>query len=108
MIANIDQTRLEKICQKFGVTELSLFGSAIRDDFSEASDVDILVNFEKESVPTLFRFEELRLELQELFGRDIDLLTKRSIEKSRNRYRRQEILGNHRVIYAALSCCEVN
>lgn len=84
MIANIDQTRLEKICQKFGVTELSLFGSAIRDDFSEASDVDILVNFEKESVPTLFRFEELRLELQELFGRDIDLLTKRSIEKSRN------------------------
>ena len=101
MIANIDQTRLEKICQKFGVTELSLFGSAIRDDFSEASDVDILVNFEKESVPTLFRFEELRLELQELFGRDIDLLTKRSIEKSRNRYRRQEILGNHRVIYAA-------
>ena len=101
MIANIDQTRLEKICQKFGVTELSLFGSAIRDDFSEASDIDILVNFEKESVPTLFRFEELRLELQELFGRDIDLLTKRSIEKSRNRYRRQEILGNHRVIYAA-------
>ncbi len=101
MIANIDQTRLEKICQKFGITELSLFGSAIRDDFSEASDVDILVNFEKESVPTLFRFEELRLELQELFGRDIDLLTKRSIEKSRNRYRRQEILGNHRVIYAA-------
>ncbi len=101
MIANIDQTRLEKICQKFGITELSLFGSAIRDDFSEASDIDILVNFEKESVPTLFRFEELRLELQELFGRDIDLLTKRSIEKSRNRYRRQEILGNHRVIYAA-------
>ena len=101
MIANIDQTRLEKICQKFGVTELSLFGSAIRDDFSEASDIDILVNFERESVPTLFRFEELRLELQELFGRDIDLLTKRSIEKSRNRYRRQEILGNHRVIYAA-------
>lgn len=100
MIANIDQTRLEKICQKFGITELSLFGSAIRDDFSEASDIDILVNFEKESVPTLFRFEELRLELQELFGRDIDLLTKRSIEKSRNRYRRQEILGNHRVIYA--------
>ncbi|GJQ32504.1 MAG: hypothetical protein HBSAPP04_13430 [Ignavibacteriaceae bacterium] len=101
MIANIDQTRLEKICQKFGITELSLFGSAIRDDFSEASDIDILVNFEKESVPTLFRFEELRLELQELFGRDIDLLTKRSIEKSRNRYRRQKILGNHRVIYAA-------
>ena len=101
MIANIDQTRLEKICQKFGITELSLFGSAIRDDFSEASDIDILVNFEKESVPTLFRFEDLRLELQELFGRDIDLLTKRSIEKSRNRYRRQEILGNHRVIYAA-------
>jgi len=101
MIANIDQTRLKSICQKFGITELSLFGSAIRDDFSEASDIDILVNFEKESVPTLFRFEELRLELQELFGRDIDLLTKRSIEKSRNRYRRQEILGNHRVIYAA-------
>lgn len=101
MIANIDHTRLESICQKFGITELSLFGSAIREDFSDASDIDILVNFEKESVPTLFRFEELRLELQELFGRDIDLLTKRSIEKSRNRYRKQEILSSFRVIYAA-------
>ncbi len=101
MITNIDHTGLELICRKFGIDELSLFGSAIREDFSDSSDIDILVKFEKDHVPTLFKFEELRLELCNLFGREVDLLTKRSIEKSRNIYRKQEILGSYRVIYAA-------
>ena len=71
---------------------MSLFGSVLRDDFSEGSDVDVMVSFTEEAHWSLFDMVAMRDELKALFGREVDLVSKRGIESSRNDYRRQAIL----------------
>jgi predicted nucleotidyltransferase len=70
----IDEQRLAEICRDFGVRRLALFGSATRDDFSDRSDVDVLVEFEKEARIGL-AFFTLQEELSRLIGRQVDLNT---------------------------------
>lgn len=48
------QTQLATLCQKYHITKLALFGSVLRDDFHDASDVDILVQFEQGHTPDFF------------------------------------------------------
>ena len=96
-----DDLAVEEICQRYKIRELSFFGSVIRDDFTDQSDIDILVQFNPGEAPTISGFEDLRMELQHLLGRKVDLVTKRSIEKSKNPFRRNEILGHFNVIYTA-------
>jgi hypothetical protein len=72
---DIDRSQLEKLCQKYGIRRLSFFGSVIRDDFSDDSDVDILVEFLPESRVGL-SFFSLQEELSQLIGRQVDLSTR--------------------------------
>lgn len=92
---------IRPFCKLWQVTELALFGSVLRDDFGPASDVDVLVEFEEEARHTLFDMVHMEEELQEIFGRQVDLLTRRGVENSRNYIRRKAILDTARVIYAA-------
>lgn len=86
-------------CQKWGVRELSLFGSVLRDDFRPDSDVDVLVAFEPGVSMTFEGFLAMREELSPLFGgREVDLVERRLVT---NPFRRHEILTTRRVIYAA-------
>lgn len=71
---DIDRDRLEKLCQKYGIQRLALFGSVIRDDFGDDSDVDILVEFQPEA-KVGFSFFSLQKELSLLLGRQVDLST---------------------------------
>ena len=89
-----DKEKLRDFCRKWKVTEFSLFGSVVRDDFGPESDVDVLVTFEEDSPWGLFSMVHMEDELVEIFGRPVDLLTRRSIERSRNPVRRDSILGN--------------
>ena len=89
-----DQEKLRDFCQRWKITEFSLFGSVVRDDFGPESDVDVLVTFEEDSPWGLFSMVHMEDELVEIFGRPVDLLTRRSIERSRNPVRRDSILGN--------------
>jgi hypothetical protein len=59
--------------RKYGVKSLALFGSMARGDDHEGSDVDVLVTFEGKA--TFDNFMGLKLDLEELFGRSVDLLT---------------------------------
>ena len=87
--------------QRWKVKEFYLFGSVLREDFCQKeSDIDVLVKFEPEACWG-FEFVTMQKELEELFDRRVDLLTKASIEKSHNWIRRQEILENARLIYVA-------
>ena len=70
----IDRAQLEKLCRQYGIRRLSFFGSVIRDDFSDESDVDILVEFLPESTVGL-SFFSLQEELSQLVGRQVDLST---------------------------------
>lgn len=98
----IDYDRIVTYCQKWKIIELALFGSVLRDDFQQdKSDVDVLVVFAPETHWTLFDLVDMEEELQSIFGRDVDLVSRRGIERSRNYLRRQEILNSTQTIYAA-------
>jgi uncharacterized protein len=96
----IDDHVLADFCRKWKITEVALFGSALRDDFAPESDIDLLVTFAPDAHRTLFDFIHAEDELKALLGRDVDLIEKRAIEESPNWIRRKHILGSARVIYA--------
>ncbi len=90
--------RLSDFCRKWRVRELSLFGSALRDDFRADSDLDVLVSFEPAAGWSLFDLVTMQEELEMLVGRHVDLVEQEAL---RNPYRRAAILNSKRVLYAA-------
>lgn len=97
----IPHATISEFCRRWRVTEFSLFGSVLRDDFRPDSDIDVLVRFEPDAPWSLFDLGAMQAELGGIFGRKVDLVEKDAIERSRNPFRRAHILGHHRVIYAA-------
>ena len=85
---SIDQARLAEFCRQNGVRRLAVFGSALRDDFGPASDVDVLIEFEPGRTPGL-RFFWMQEELSRLFDRAVDLHTPASL----SRYFRNQVLS---------------
>ncbi len=96
----IDKGRISGFCRKWKIIEFSLFGSVLRDDFGPDSDVDVLVTFAPEARWSILDMVEMRDDLREIFGRSVDLLTRRAVERSRNWIRRRAILENAECIYA--------
>lgn len=90
---------IKTFCDRWLVAELALFGSVLRDDFRLDSDIDVMVSFLPDAHPTLFTLVEMQEELQHLFKREVDLVTRSGIENSRNPYRREAILSTAKVIY---------
>jgi predicted nucleotidyltransferase len=95
--AQIDGPSLVEVCRRYGVKELSLFGSAVRDEMRPDSDIDIMVEFEPRARVGVIKFESLVEELQSLTGRRVDLVTKRGLKP----WVRPMVLRDARVIYAA-------
>ena len=89
-----DKEKLRDFCRRWKITEFSLFGSVVRDDFGPESDVDVMVRFIEDAPWSLFDMVHMEDELVGIFGREVDLLTRRSIERSRNLARRDSILTN--------------
>ncbi len=96
----LDMQAIAAFCRRWRIRELALFGSAQRGQLRPDSDVDLLVSFDEGAEPTLFEFSRLARELGELLGRDVDVLTRRGVEDSRNPYRRHEILSTAETLYA--------
>jgi uncharacterized protein len=88
-------------CQRWQVKELALFGSVLRPDFGPDSDLDVLVTFEPDANWGLFDHVQMQTELQQLLQRDVDLISRRAVEQSHNKYRRQEILSTAQVVYVS-------
>jgi predicted nucleotidyltransferase len=88
----ISSIQIRTFCQRWKIQELALFGSALRDDFGPESDIDLLVSFESEADWSLLEHVQMQLELQELLGRNVDLVSKRALKRSENWIRREEIL----------------
>ena len=97
----ISQDELAAYCERWRIVEMSLFGSVLRDDFGPDSDVDVLVRFDPTARHGLSEWMEMERELVEILGREVDLISRRSIEDSRNYIRRKAILEEARVVYAA-------
>ncbi|MFH0765155.1 MAG: nucleotidyltransferase family protein [Calditrichota bacterium] len=96
----IPHKQLADFSKRWKIRELALFGSILRDDFKPDSDVDVLVDFEPDAQWTLFDLRHMREELRQIFGCEVDLLTRRAVERSLNQRRKRAILSTARVIYA--------
>jgi len=93
--------RIDAFCMKWGIRELALFGSAVRDDFGPDSDVDFLVSFSPNVTWGLLDHAVMERELAEIVGRPVDLVSRKAVERSHNWIRRKAILESARVLYAA-------
>ena len=97
----IPEKQIADFCQRWGIKEFALFGSVLRDDFDAESDLDILVTFVPDADWSLLDHVQMEHELEALLGRPVDLLSRRSVERSHNWLRRQEILSTAEVVYEA-------
>jgi predicted nucleotidyltransferase len=98
---NIPIEKIAGFCNRWKITEFALFGSVLREDFTSESDIDVLVTFAPDAHWSLLDHVEMQDELKTIFGRNVDLVSRRGIERSRNHIRRKEILESAEVIYAA-------
>jgi hypothetical protein len=96
---NVPEEELRRLCGRWGIQRLSLFGSIVRGESGPGSDVDLLVEFENNIPITLLDFVNIRYELVRLFNRKVDLISKRGLLNSGNAMRREEILNTARTIY---------
>lgn len=87
--------------RRWKIERLELFGSARRLDFGPESDVDILVTFADGSDWSLLDHVRMQDELADLIGRDVDLVSRRAVARSRNWIRRDAILNSAEPIFAA-------
>jgi uncharacterized protein len=97
----IPQAQIEAFCQRWQITELALFGSVLREDFGPDSDVDVLVTFDPQARCGLFALARMERELAALLSRDVDLVIRDTVEQSENYIRRDTILSQFEIIYAA-------
>ena len=97
----LPQEAIAQFCQRWKVQEFYLFGSVLREDFRLESDIDVMVDFQPSTCCGLLALVEMKEELEAIFEREVDLLTKKSIEQSENWIRRQEIFSTAQVIYVA-------
>ena len=102
MIKLIEQHRpqLLALCRKYDVRRLDLIGSAARDDFDPGrSDLDFVVEFNNFTVANAAdRYLGLMVDLEDLFGRKVDLVSYRAI---RNPYFKQVVDNTRVTLYAA-------
>lgn len=90
--------RIAPFCRRWNVTELSFFGSVMRETFRPDSDVDVLVTFAPCADWSLLGLVPMQEELATLLGRPVDLAEEAAL---RNPYRRSAIRRSKHVLYAA-------
>lgn len=99
----VSATILAEFCRRWHITEMALFGSVLRDDFKPESDIDLLVSFDPGFRRGLAEMLEIQSQLQQLLGRDVNLIVKNALERSENVPRRDRILNSARVVYVKRS-----
>ncbi|MDP3449926.1 MAG: nucleotidyltransferase family protein, partial [Anaerolineaceae bacterium] len=92
----IPKEKVTIFCQKWNVVEFALFGSVLRTDFNNDSDIDVLVSFAPSSHNSLFDLAQMQIELQKVFGRQVDLVEKSSLK---NPYRKSEIIESALTVF---------
>ena len=95
----IPEEAIAQFCHRWKVVRLELFGSALNGEFRADSDVDLMATFAPDAAWSLFDHIDMVSELKQVFGREVDLVTRCTIEKSPNWVRRKHILEHAEVIY---------
>ncbi|MER3433984.1 MAG: nucleotidyltransferase [Leptolyngbya sp. ERB_1_1] len=96
----VSQGAIEQFCKRWKITEFALFGSVLRDDFRSDSDIDVMIKLAPNHRWGL-EWIDMKDELQAMFQRKVDLISRESLERSPNLLRRRGILESAEVIYVA-------
>lgn len=91
----LNKKKIGIFCKKHHIASLALFGSILTSHFSNASDVDMLVKFKKNHIPTFFDLVDMESELSSIVGRQVDLKTPHDLSP----YFRNEVLSKAKIIY---------
>jgi uncharacterized protein len=97
---DLDSQAIRDFCAKWKITELSVFGSILRDDFRPDSDIDFLVTFNGSAQWDLYDVELMKNELEQTIGRSVDFISRSAIERSDNRFIKKEVLSTAEAVYA--------
>ncbi|RFP59876.1 MAG: DNA polymerase subunit beta [Limnothrix sp. CACIAM 69d] len=95
----ITEEKLIEVCRQWNIAELALFGSVLREDFRENSDIDLLISFAPDAPQGLLTLVRIKHQLEDLLDRPVDLVIKEAIQEGSNWIRRQEILSTAVIIY---------
>ena len=96
-LLSLDEETLARFCKAHHIRRLSLFGSQLKGTARPDSDVDLLVEFDPEHIPTLFGIAGMEIELSRMLGKKVDLRTAGDL----SRYFRDEVVRTAEVHYAA-------
>jgi uncharacterized protein len=100
-ITNLPSEIRSHIIPQFQISSIWIFGSAIRDDYSEKSDIDLVVEFMPGARITLLTLASLQTDLEKVLGRKVDLITRKTIDDFMNSIMRQEVLSTMVRIYGS-------
>lgn len=88
-------TEIAAFCEQYAIRKLSIFGSALREDFRPDSDLDVLIEFDDGHEVTLFEMGAMQMEITSLMGRTVDLKTAAYLSP----YFRQAVVDQAVVVY---------
>jgi len=95
---SIDEKTIYDIVSRYKVQELSVFGSCIREDFNENSDVDLIIVFKESREISLFDLMDIQEFFESKFSRKVDLVEPEGL---RNPIRKKSILESKEILYVA-------
>jgi uncharacterized protein len=98
VVLDIPLEEVAELCRKWGIKRLEIFGSVLREDFAQDSDIDLLYTA-GDNVHWGFDFVTLCEEFESLFGRPVDMVSRQALEQSPNPIRRRAILSSVVTIY---------
>ncbi len=87
-------------CRKWKIRELNVFGSILRDDFRQDSDIDFLADFDEDETWDLFDEMRMHDELELLLDRKVDILSRYALDTDANRRFRHAVLSTAEQVYA--------
>jgi hypothetical protein len=91
-----DKEKIRDFCERHYIQRLAIYGSVLRNDFDQDSDIDVLVDFVPGHVPGFFRLFEMEEELSVIFGgRKVDMRTPQDL----SRYFRDKVIASAQVQY---------
>jgi uncharacterized protein len=93
----VDDDFVAAFAATHGIRRIALFGSALREDFTSDSDIDLLVEFQPGHTPGLLHLAQMELELEDVLGRPVELRTAEDLSP----YFRDAVTASARPLYAA-------
>jgi predicted nucleotidyltransferase len=90
----------QPFCRKHHIRRLEIFGSAARGENRPSSDVDLLVTLDESHRTSTAELLEMAGEAEEIVGAPVDFVLRSSLEKSDNRFARDQILATAVPLYA--------